>query len=62
MDARALSEATTAHNGVVQAHDVEPQRPASVTCSLLYGLSTHGAPPTLFALVTRRAVIRVCTA
>jgi hypothetical protein len=62
MDARALSEATTTHNGVAHAHDVEPQRPTSLTCSLLYGLSTHDMPPTLFALVTRRAIIRVCTA
>jgi hypothetical protein len=62
MDTHALSDATTTHNGVAHAHDIEPQWPTSLMCSLLYGMSTHVTPPTLFALVTRRAVIRVCTA
>jgi hypothetical protein len=57
MNVRALSKATTAHDGVAHASDTETQRPTSVTCGLLCGLSAHGTPTTQFDLVMRRAVV-----
>jgi hypothetical protein len=49
-----LSEVTTAHDGTAHARDTETQWTALVTRDLLYGLSAHCEPTTLFALVTER--------
>jgi hypothetical protein len=59
---RALSKAMTAHDGTAHARGVETQRPALVTRRLLCGLSAHDVSITLFALVTRGAIIWAFTA
>jgi hypothetical protein len=48
--------------GAAHTCDAEKQQIASVTRDLLCGLSAHGTPTTLFALVTSGAVIWACTA